>query len=119
MQAHFLGAGIPRKCVNIKSLDFFGERVQFTFQKSPYFQTNIGAAFSIVCMILMFSFLTIRTMKLAQGIDPFFSSTFISYEDEIDLVDLGHAFAIENIDPTIGTIYAYHADWYAYGGGRA
>ena len=105
MQAHFLGAGIPRKCVNIKSLDFFGERVQFTFQKSPYFQTNIGAVFSIVCMILMFSFLTIRTMKLAHGIDPFFSSTSLTQENEIDLLDLGLAFAIENVDPSVGTVF--------------
>ena len=29
---------------------------------------------------------------------------------------MGFTFAIENIDPSIGTVYAYHADWLPYGG---
>ena len=68
-------------------------------------------------MILMFSFLAIRTEKLANGTDPFFSSTTLSQDNEIDLLELGFAFAIENIDPSIGTIFAFHSDWLP-GGGR-
>ena len=66
----------------------------------------------------MMTFLTIRTIKLAHGIDPFFSSTTLAQENEIDLLELGFAFAVENIDPTIGTVFAYHADWLPYGGSK-
>ena len=32
------------------------------------------------------------------------------------MLDLGLAFAIENVDPSVGTVFAYHADWFPYGG---
>ena len=57
-------------------------------------------------------------MKLAHGIDPFFSSTSLTQENEIDLLDLGLAFAIENVDPSVGTVFAYHSDWLPNGGSK-
>ena len=32
------------------------------------------------------------------------------------MLDLGFAFAIEDVDPTIGTVFAYHIEWFPYGG---
>ena len=45
-------------------------------------------------------------MKLADDPDPFFSSTIIESDEKIDLWELGYTFAIENIDPSLGTIAA-------------
>ena len=105
-------ANPPRKCCsNFKSIDFFGERVEFTFKKSPVFQTNLGASISILCFILMMMFLTLRTMKLIDDKEPFFSSTTFYSDQMIDLWELGFTFAIENIDPTFGSVYAYHTKW--------
>ena len=93
----------PKNCgSNFKSIDFFGERVEFTFKKSPVFQTNLGASISVLCIILMMMFVTLRTMKLIDDKEPFFSSTTIYSDQMIDLQELGFTFAIENIDPSFG-----------------
>ena len=50
-------------------------------------------------------------MKLNDDQDPFFSSTIIQSDEKIDLWELGFTFAIENIDASLGTIYAQHVTW--------
>ena len=50
-------------------------------------------------------------MKLFDDLDPFFSSTTKVQEERIDLFELGFMFAVADIDPTVGTYYAYHAVW--------
>ena len=32
------------------------------------------------------------------------------------MLDLGFAFAIENVDPTVGTVEVNHVEWFSYGG---
>ena len=59
----------------------------------------------------MSMFLMLRTMKLIDDQDPFFSSTIIQSDEKIDLWELGYTFAIENIDPSLGTVYAEHVTW--------
>ena len=65
----------PKASEGFKALDFFGERIDLTFQKKPYFQTNLGAFVSLICMCLIAGFLAVRTTKLASDSEPFFSST--------------------------------------------
>ena len=89
---------------NFRSLDFFGERIDLTFQKKPYFQTNLGAIVSIICFALMAGFFAVRTGKLASDSEPFFSSTSQRQTEEIDLWKLGFMFAISDIPKEIGTV---------------
>ena len=91
-------------CSTLRSLDIFGERIDLTFEKKSYFQTNLGAAVSIFCLALMAGFLVVRTAKLASDEEPFFSSISLKQTEAIDLWKLGFMFAIQSIPREIGTI---------------
>ena len=65
----------------------------------------------MICLILTIVFTTVRTMKLFDDQDPFFSSTTKVNYDQIDLFELGFTFAVGDIDPTVGTWFALHAVW--------
>ena len=98
-------------CNGFKSLDIFGESVQFTFQKNTRFKTWIGSSVSCLMFLFFITFLVIRTNKLASREDPFFSMT-LQFENEIiDLWKLDFMFAIESIDARVGRIKAQQVSW--------
>ena len=66
---------------------------------------------TIFCSVLVISFTVMRTIKLVNKIEPFFSSTIEVYDGQFDLWALDFMFAIQKLDPRIGTIEAYHATW--------
>ena len=101
-----------------KNIDFYGEKVEFTFKNKTYFQTYLGGIVSIFAFILMMTFLIVSTIKLLGHLDPYFSSTNLAQSESIDLVQLGFMFAIRDVDPTIGTIHAQHTQWGAFGSGK-
>ena len=87
----------------LKSLDFFGKKVEFTFQKKPAFQTHLGAIVSIFCFLLMLAFFLVRTSKLVTEEEPLVSMATLAQSD-IDLWSLGFMFAVENVPASIGTV---------------
>ena len=76
-----------------KSLDFFGKKVEFTFQKKPAFQTHLGATVSIFCFLLMLAFFLVRTAKLVTEEEPLVMKSTLAQSD-IDLWSLGFMFAV-------------------------
>ena len=98
-------------CKNFpKNLDIYGENVALTFEKKPVFQTYLGGFVSIFSMILILLFTTISATKLFGHLEPFFSSTtkVKDVDNPIDLWKLGFMFAIDTIDPKVGTIEVAH-----------
>ena len=93
-----------------KNLDMYGENVALTFEKKPVFQTYLGGFVSIFSIILMLIFTTISATRLFGHLDPFFSSTtkVKDLDSPIDLWKLGFMFAIDTIDPKVGTIEVAH-----------
>ena len=88
-------------------MDMFGEKVQFTFKKENSFKTHIGAFISCIMSIFFITFFLLRSIKLVTKDDPFFSLTMMGADDvSIDIWELDFMFAIEKIDPRIGTIRA-------------
>ena len=86
-------------------LDFFGKSVELTFKKERTFRTGIGVVVSILCLIFVLTFIFTRTIKIASKSDPFFSMARKSNVNGlVDLQQLGYMFAIEYIDPSVGTI---------------
>ena len=47
-----------------KNIDFYGEKVEFTFNKKTYFQTYLGGIVSIFAFVLMMILLCVSTIKL-------------------------------------------------------
>ena len=112
MHARNLASRSSRGCSDgFKSIDFFGERVEFTFKKKPYFQTNLGAVLSLICGIIILIFIFARTVKLMNDRAPFFSSTELVHTEGIDLWERGFMFAVEDIPPEVGTLSAHLASW--------
>ena len=54
------------QCNKLKSMDIFGENVEFTFKKETRFKTWIGASISAFTCTFVFIFLTLRTLKLVN-----------------------------------------------------
>lgn len=73
--AHLRGRGFGACKEFPKNIDFYGEKVEFTFNKKTYFQTYLGGIVSIFALVLMIMFLVVSTIKLLGQQDPFFSST--------------------------------------------
>ena len=92
-------------------MDFFGERIDLTFEKKAFYKTNFGAIVSIFCFTLMAGFFATRTAKLAADSEPFFSSTSQTQRDAVDLWKLGFMFAISVIPTRIGSVEAYRVRW--------
>ena len=59
----------------------------------------------------MLIFFLLSTIKLVGHRDPFFASSIEVKDpvDEINLYEMGFMFAVEKIDPSVGTIVAYRA----------
>ena len=91
----------------------FGESVQLTFNKKRSYQTWVGTCVTFLIAILFISFLGVRTNKLVSATDPFFSMMTMAKEESepIDLWARNYMFAIEDIDPRAGYIYADHTAW--------
>ncbi len=66
---------------------------------------------SLVCIVLMIAFVSVRTLKLVSKNDPFFMSTDEIEDNLIDLWDLGFMFAIQDVSPQVGKVEAYHISW--------
>ena len=80
-----------------------------TFQGSDQYTTNLGAAVSILCFVLLGTIAITRTIKLISGSDPIFAMAVKPQDDEaIDLWALNFMFAIESIDPKYGTLSFFH-----------
>ena len=58
-----------------KNIDFYGEKVEFTFENKTHFQTHLGGIVSIVAFVLMMTFLGVSTIRLLGQLDPYFAST--------------------------------------------
>ena len=98
----------------LKSVDMFGERVNFTFKSEKTYNTWIGTVMSILCIALLCSFFITKIEKFVTMGDPFFSMTIQTLEDDqaiTDLWGLGFFFAIEKIRPELGTVVAVHKSW--------
>ncbi len=91
----------------------FGESVQLTYNKKRTYQTWIGTCVTFLIAMLFISFLGVRTNKLVSATDPFFSMMTMAKEESepIDLWARNYMFAIEDIDPRAGYIYADHIAW--------
>ena len=101
------GSRTKKGCETLKSMDSYGEPVQFTFNNKSKYQTSLGAIITIFCATLMLSFMVVQTNKIISRDDPFFSMTTVVLESQkVDLWELGFMFAIENINPRIGRISA-------------
>ena len=99
-------------CSGLKSLDLFGEKVQFTFQGRKNFNTWIGSSISCLMITFFISFLVSRTIKLAGRGDPFFSMTVLPSDTEaVDLWNNDFYFAIPNIRWGIGWVQAHLVSW--------
>ena len=85
--------------------------MNFTFEGKTYFQTYLGGCASIFAFVLMLTFLGVSTGKLVGHLDPFFSSSIevMDPSEEINLWEMGFMFAVEKIDPSVGTIMAFRA----------
>mgnify|MGYP000928606412 CR=1 FL=1 len=64
-------------------------------------------------MLIMFAvFLVMRTTKLVSREDPFFSMLHMGSPDQdIDLFQLNHFFAVQKLDPRAGRLVAEHVRW--------
>ena len=92
-------------CNSLKSVDIFGEQIEFTFNGDTRFKTWIGASISCFMCTFFIIFLALRTTKLVSNDDPFFSMTTMYSKDEvIDLWAMDFMFAIEDIDPRVGRL---------------
>ena len=96
----------------VRSFDFYGTNLNFTFHGSDKFSTCVGTVITFFSLVLMISFTVNRSMKLVSKDDPFFSSLSMSSdEEEIDLGNLKYMFALENIDPRIGRLVVEQVYW--------
>ena len=87
----------------IDSVDLYGQRVSFDFNKKKKFNSAVGLFFTIVTMLFMVSYSVNRMLKLVSKEDPFFSMlTMPSEYQEVDLWELNYMFAIEDVEPRIG-----------------
>lgn len=113
MQLNYRRSGITKCSHGFLNLDIFGEGVQFTFKKNTRFKTYIGASISTLMILFFIIFLSLRTIKLVNYDDPLLSMIAMSQAADIviDLWQLDYMFAIENIDPRVGTIKAQQVSW--------
>lgn len=97
----------------LKNLDIFGETVKFTFRQKGSFQTWFGTFITCAVLTLFTAFAGVRTLKLFNAEDPFFSMMTMAEEkiDPIDLWALNFVFAVEDIDPRAGRIVVEHVKW--------
>ena len=96
-----------KSCNKLKSIDRFGQNVEFTFQGSRTHKTGIGAFVTLLCVSLMIAFCTQRTSKLISRDDPFLTMTSNSKDDSIvQLGPQGFMFALTEIDPKVGVLSA-------------
>ena len=97
-------------CRVLKDVDQFGQPIRFTFEKRDSFSTSCGGLVSVSCAILLIMMVIVRTNKLVNKSDPFFSmTTMASQYETFDLWEHGFNIAIEQIDPTVGRIELFKA----------
>ena len=92
-------------CNSLKSVDMFGEQVNFTFKSKKTYNTTTGGAISLFCLLLLGSFFVTRTQKFLTQDDPFFSMTKQTLEGEpviTNLISLGLYFFVEEVPANIG-----------------
>ena len=57
-------------------------------------------------------FLAVRTQKLYNKSDPFFSETTLGHDwERIDLLDYPFMFAVEDLDPRLGSVNVWSIKW--------
>ena len=103
-------------CNTLKSVDMFGEQVNFTFKSEKTYNTTFGGAISLFCLLVLGSFFVTRTQKFLTQDDPFFSMTKQTLEGEpviTNLLSLGLYFFVEEVPANIGQVVANHVSWRA------
>ena len=97
---------------SLRSLDFFGESVRFTFNNHRRYTTWIGFTATLICAFILIIFFVTRTRKLVLMDDPLFSMTPVTQvAGPTDLFELGFVFAISKVDPSIATPRVEHTYW--------
>ena len=90
-----------------RRFDLFGQSIEFTFRGNSHYKTDIGAAISLICIILMLALVFMRTSKLIIRDDPLLTTTNSAKEDSnVRLGEQGFMFAVQNVSPRIGVITA-------------
>ena len=59
----------------LKSMDFFGKPIMFTFRGQETYQTWFGATVSLLSLLIILVFISMRQLKLFSKDDPFFAMT--------------------------------------------
>ena len=95
---------------NLSRLDMFGKQITLTFQGNDKFQTPVGAFFSIICGLLIFSY-------AVKGLQQYLQGTILSLNTQSLFTDLSTGLSFDpsqygfklavgikglQIDPTYG-----------------
>ena len=100
-------------CNFLKAVDMYGQGATFTFQGQLGHNSWIGTCFTVLALGLFMAFSLVRTQKLISGDDPFLSMVTLPSinQNGIDVFEMQYGFAIQNIDKSMGMIYAHHVKW--------
>ena len=97
----------------VSSFDRFGKTVQFTFKKKYKHNTLIGGCCSVLFYLVFLAcatsifldFFDVSKFHKGLSIEP------AENDAELDLYELNYRFAVEKLEPRIGTIEVFAVDW--------
>ena len=93
----------------LKKIDFFGQSVQLTFRKESKFRSEIGGVASLFFYIVLGTIIVIKSLTFfdSQNTTKTVTSQLLGEAETIDLFALNYRFAIEKVDPRIGSIEVF------------
>ena len=98
----------------MKDFDLFGTDIKFFYKGREVYTTVCG---SIVTLLAMVAYLTLVGIKMNEFFgmtdpDQYFTETYQSLQEPIELTELGFSFAIENIPVSLDAIVELHqVEW--------
>ena len=96
----------------VTRFDKFGQGVQLTFRRQEKHRTGIGGCCSVIYELI---FLACLLVVIQQYYDVTNHTKSVSVQpasgEKFDLYGLGYRFAVQDVDPEIGTIEAWTVDW--------
>ena len=61
-----------RVCRTLRQFDVFGQRIEMNFEGRPTYQTNVGAAFSIIMFLVVGAFTALKVIQWITFEEPDF-----------------------------------------------
>lgn len=109
------------KCLDrLKDYDMFGTDIKFFYKGQEVYTTMCGSVVTMVALVAYLTLAIIKSIEFFGMTDPdmFFTETHQSYEEPLDLTELGFSFAIENFpSEESGLVVELHSiSWDGYTG---